>query len=219
MVHVLEVAGGQRRRHDERRCPRRPASGLSPTATAGGFSGVIGSPPHRGERLAAAYSVHGPLSSLSGSAGKSRKSTSTLWPMATVSGSAPRSSPSIRTPSSSSTSAITNGSGSTRHLRRMVHDEAEHRAAAGGHDVVGGLALGLPQRRHRRVLQRTVGALLQAQLVGGHALPEELRVPGRGRPHQGISVQIRRYLALFRSNPGLPRVPGSDYVLLRSRGG
>ena len=55
-----------------------------------------------------AYSVHGcpPVSS---SPGKSRKVTSTGIPMRTCPGSTSRSSPSIRTPSSSSTSATTKG--------------------------------------------------------------------------------------------------------------
>src|SRR5690606_38580415 len=102
VVHVLEVAGGQSRRHDEggigvdleggQALARRDGRGAH-TSSSRGFQ---------------AYSVHGcpPVSS---SPGKSRKVTSTGIPMRTCPGSTSRSSPSIRTPSSSSTSATTKG--------------------------------------------------------------------------------------------------------------
>ena len=88
-----------------------------------------------------------------------------------------------------------------RHLRRVVHHEAEHRAPAAGDDVVDRGFLVLPHRGHRRVLQAAVGRCLDAQFVRLDAVPEELGVPRGGRPHHGVGVQIvghRRLIGIAR---------------------
>src|SRR5690606_3357017 len=97
VVHVLEIAGGQRRRHDERRIGMDFQFGQLGAHLDDGCAHVSGSQ---------AYSVQlGPLSV----SGRSMNITRTGMPICTAAGSTLRSSPSIRTPSSSSTSAMTNG--------------------------------------------------------------------------------------------------------------
>ena len=63
------------------------------------------------------------------------------------------------------------------HLRRVVHQEGEDRAAAGRHDVPPVEGVALRTARPGRVPQRAARvALLDPQLARGCALPEELGV-------------------------------------------
>lgn len=78
----------------------------------------------------------------------------------------------------------------TRHLGRVMHHVAVHGAPAAGHLVLDRSLFVLPDRGHRRMLQRTVRALLQPQFVGRHTLPEVGAVPRPGRPHEFRRVQI-----------------------------
>ncbi len=162
VVHVLEVPGGERGGDHER---RRDLDHAAPAARSR-WLGHAGPLPPRGQRQL----VVDPWNS-----------ARTGMPMRTWSGSAPISSPTIRTPSVQPTSATTNGSVPARHRRVVVHHVAVHLAGPGGHDVVR--AARAPQRRAhraRRVAQRAaVVAALDAQLAGGGAGPEELGVPRR----------------------------------------
>jgi hypothetical protein len=63
-----------------------------------------------------------------------------------------------------------------------------------GHLIFDRCLFVLPQGGHRRVQKAAVGPLLDAQLVGVDAVPEELGVPrGRG-PHHRVGVEIVRDL-------------------------
>src|SRR5699024_8933628 len=132
VVDVLKIPGRQRRGHDE---GRGPLDGQLGEPVAHRHGGRLGGADHVHSTVLAhfappsvtsaiwrstggapagrhAYRVHGSVpnaASSAGSPGMSRYSTSTSIPIRTSAGSMSRSSPSMRTPSSSSTSAMTNG--------------------------------------------------------------------------------------------------------------
>src|SRR6202034_1502454 len=108
-------------------------------------------------------------------------STWTGRPMRTWSGSVPVSSPTIRTPSSSATSAITIGSvrpgtGGGRGTTEADTPPLPGAAAdPGGHDVAASLAAAARAHRAGRVAQLpAVVAALDPQLPGRRPGPEEL---------------------------------------------
>ena len=70
---------------------------------------------------------------------------------------------------------------------------AEYGAFAARDDILDGGLFVLPQRGDRRVLQGTVGKLLDPKPVRVDTVPEELRVAGGGRADHEFGIEIGRH--------------------------
>lgn len=108
------------------------------------------------------------------------------------------------------------GHRATRNFRRVMHHEAEHRAATAGDDVVDRHRFVLPHRRHRWVPQAAIGKPLDPQFVGLDSIPEnavsrddEGRIIASGSKSSGtelgepagLNLRMRQFISATSSSP------------------